>query len=293
MPSRKPRRGAAAAPSADAPRPSAWRSNVSWATWTLIALSVPFTAFAVFQAAGDPSGDSLWGVAFFLAPAVITGYAVLEMLWTRAHLINAAAFRMTAIPAVAAAVSTVTIAVTYALPALQAVLARTRRDDGGHYWLGAEIGNPWLLTLTAGFAAGALAGLLVWVVIVTPVAAIRRPREFADANMMSTESKDFENNRRAGIALSFLLILIFAIPTLTVVGSHNATADDVVELFADLGWTVSAPSENLGEIAWLLGLLLIPLAVWLTWYVWKTQRVDRARRAAAGVPMGLPGPGHD
>ena len=267
--------------------PSLWHTEMSWVTWALIAASVPVTVIAMFQAAEDPRGDTLWGVVMFITPGVVTAWAVLELLWAPNRTLGAAMFRLLAVPGVAAVVSTLTIAVMYALPAMQEILAETRDHDGWHYWFGAEEGNPWLLSFLAGYGLGALVGLVVWVFVVLPVTAIRRPREFAEINMMSTAHEDSENNRRAGIAISFLLILLIAIPALIVGGAAAASADDVVELFADAGWILQAPFENLGEIAWFLGLLLIPVAIWLLWYVYVTQRVDRARRAATGMPMGL------
>ena len=270
-----------------------WRTEVSWVTWALIAASVPATVIAMLQAAEDPRGDTLWGVVMFITPGVVTAYAVIELLWAASPSVGAAMFRMLAIPGAAAVVSTLTIAVTYALPPVQQILAETRDPDGWHYWLGVEEGNPWLLSFLAGYGLGALVGLVAWVFVVLPVTAMRRPREFAEINMMSTARKDYENNRRAGIAISFLLILIIAIPALIVGGAATASADDLAELFEDAGWILQAPGEHLGEIAWLLGLLLIPVAIWLVWYVYVTQRVDRARRAASGMPMGLRPPGGD
>lgn len=269
------------------PPPSLWRTEVSWVTWALIAVSVPATVIAMLQAARDPHGDTLWGLLMFIPPGVVTAYAVIELLWAPSRLLAGAMFRMLAIPGAAAVVSTVTIAIAYALPPVQQVLAETRDSDGWHYWLGADEGNPWLLAFLAGYGLGALVGLVAWVFVVLPVTAFRRPREFAETNMMSTKREDLEHNRRAGIAISFLLILIFAIPSLIVGGAATATAGDVVELFADAGWVLQDPLENLGEIAWFIGLLLIPVAVWLLWYVYMTQRVDRAARAASGMPMGL------
>jgi hypothetical protein len=35
--------------------------------------------------------------------------------------------------------------------------------------------------------------------------------------------------------------------------------------------------------------LLIPFGVYLGWFVVRTQKVDHARRAAAGVPRGIDG----
>jgi hypothetical protein len=269
------------------PPPSLWRSEVSWVTWALIAVSVPITVIAMLEAARDPHGDTVWGVLMYIPPGVVTAYAVIELLWAPGRQLAGAMFRMLAIPGAAAVVSTVTIAITYALPPVQEVLAETRDPDGWHYWLGAEEGNPWLLSFLAGYGLGVLVGLVAWVFVVLPVTAFRRPREFAETNMMSTRREDFERNRRAGIAISFLLILIFAIPSLIVGGAATADADDMVELFTNAGWVLQNPVENLGEIAWFIGLLLIPVAIWLVWYIYVTQRVDRAARAASGMPMGL------
>ena len=262
-------------------------------TWIVVGLAAAaLSGFGTVMAAADGHGDTGWGLLMILSPALATAISVLALLGDTDELIRRYTFRTTVYSAAVTLVSVIVGFVVTLLPVTAGAIASTSKPDGWHYWFDGGT-YPILLTLLAGWGAALLASLLVLVLIVVPVLAIRRPRDFAKANMLSTEQRHYERNRRAGIAFAFLLILIFAIPTLIVVGAQTASADDIGELFADFGRVLQAPLENLGEIAWMLGLLLIPVAVWLTWYVYKTQRIDRAARARSGVPMGLERPDDD
>ncbi|MFD4957969.1 hypothetical protein [Microbacterium sp. NPDC058389] len=166
----------------EAPAPGGVRGAISPIARLMIGATIPLTIVAMYFAALDSRGDTLWGLVLFATPAVAAVYAVLEVLWTGRSAFTGMPVRMLLLPAISAVVSTVTIAITYALPPLQRTLSHARLADGWHYWFPAEDGNPWLLSLLAGLFLGILAGLVAWVFVVLPVTAIRRPQEVAEAN---------------------------------------------------------------------------------------------------------------
>ncbi|MBD3941168.1 hypothetical protein IF188_05580 [Microbacterium sp. NEAU-LLC] len=258
--------------------PTTVLAQISRVTWMLIGLSVPVTILAMYLAALDPEGETWWGLIMFAVPGLITAYAVIESLWAGRDVLASPLVRMFLVPAVSSVVSAATIAIAYVLPPVQQALADTRDPGGWHYWFDAEEGNPWLLSLFAGLGLGLLAGLVAWVFVVLPVSAIRRPREFAEASGATVDDEDFESARRAGIAMAFLLVLVFLIPSLIIFGAQGAHADSPGELFARIPEVIAYPGESVGEIAWLIGMLLIPVGVWLLWYVATAQRRAGRRR---------------
>jgi len=254
------------------------RAHVSPVTWLMIGATIPLTIVAMYFTALDVQGETLWGIVLFAAPTVAAVYTVLEVLWTGRGPASGMAVRMLLVPAISAVVSAVTIAITYALPPVQQALARTRLADGWHYWFDAEEGNPWLLSLLAGLFLGILAGLATWVFVVLPVTAIRKPREFAQANGAGPDDGDPEAIRRTSIGFALLIVMIFLIPTLIVVGAGGAQADDLGELFAGLPHLIADPFSTPGDLTWLIGILLIPVGIGLFWYV--ASAPGRARREA-------------
>ena len=81
--------------------------------------------------------------------------------------------------------------------------------------------------------------------------------------------------------------LIFAaIPTLIVAGASESDARSIPEAAQRALLFFSEPTWYLGDVAWMLGLLLIPVGIALIFVIVRNQRVDQGARGSAGVPVG-------
>lgn len=251
---------------------------------TVTVLAVILTIVSTVFAAADADGDALIGNGMFAGPVLATSAVVLQVVWRRGgNLLDA--FRRTMIysPVVALLTAVAGFLTTW-VPAVAETMAASRRPSGFHYWF--EEPHPFVLPFLAGWLLGMLAGLAASLLVVL-IFAYRRPRDFAAANLNDTSPRYAAQVRRANIALAWVLTLIFLIPTLIVWGGNEARGGSLAEraqnallFFTDPGW-------YLGDAAWLVGIALIPVGIGLVVFIVRTQRVDRAARRAAGLPVGL------
>jgi hypothetical protein len=261
-----------------------------WSTRLLVVLAAALTVAGVVVAAGDGRGD-IWWAGLYLATGVIpTAWAVLQPLW-RADGASSAIFvalqRCVLIPLIVGPILAVVSAVVVLLPPVAQRITDSRLADGWHYYFPADGGAPVYQALVLGGLAGIfipmLVGLALSVVVVVPWVAFRRPREFAEANMLDTSEKSAAANSTAGKLFAVVLVLVFAVPTLIVVGSREASANDFWQLFATWPLVFTNFERYWGDAMWMLGVVLAPLTLVIAIVVRLVQRPDRARRAAAGV----------
>lgn len=251
---------------------------------TVTVLAVILTVVSTVFAAADVDGDALIGNGMFAGPVLATFAVVLQVVWRRGgNLLDA--FRRTMIysPLVALLTAVAGYLTTW-VPAVAETMAASRRPSGFHYWF--EEPHPFVLPFLAGWFLGMLAGLVASLLVVL-IFAYRRPQDFAAANMNDMAPRYAAQVRRANIALAWVLVLVFLIPTLIVWGGNEARGGSFTEraqnallFFTDPGW-------YLADAAWVVGLVLIPVGIGLVVFIVRTQRVDRAARRAAGVPVGL------
>lgn len=251
---------------------------------TVTVLAVILTVVSTVFAAADVDGDALIGNGMFAGPVLATFAVVLQVVWRRGgNLLDA--FRRTMIysPLVALLTAVAGYLTTW-VPAVAETMAASRRPSGFHYWF--EEPHTFVLPFLAGWFLGMLAGLVASLLVVL-IFAYRRPRDFAAANMNDMAPRYAAQVRRANIALAWVLVLVFLIPTLIVWGGNEARGGSFTEraqnallFFTDPGW-------YLADAAWVVGLVLIPVGIGLVVFIVRTQRVDRAARRAAGVPVGL------
>ncbi len=213
------------------------RACVSPGSVIALALGVTLTVIGAISAAADPEGDNLVSLGLFLGTALVIAYLALELSWRGGddylqHLV----FRIYLVGAIVAAINTVATIIAIAGHPIQYV-----RNDF-QYWLS----GPWLIIPSLlGYFLGMIAGFAVLLVITLPVMSVLRSRTAIVANGLSENPAFAARNRRAMIALSVLLVLVFVIPTLIVIG-------DPVTVWA--------------------GVALIPLGVFLAVFVSVTQR---------------------
>lgn len=250
-------------------------------------VAVAFAVWSTLGAAADGAGDTSWGWGILASPGIAMFIAAVAVCRAPAFL-TLYARRLLIYGPIASVVCALAVAITRSLPSTTAVAEASSNPDGSHYWFDGGAFQFWEVAL-GGFILSTLFGLGVLIVIVLPFVAIRRPRDFAEQNMFDQSPKYSETNRRAGIALSFLLIVIFAIPALIIIGSDESFASGPLEAFANLPMFFRRPQVYWGDALWVIGILLIPVGLWLVWYVVRRQRVDRGRRRRdmPGFPTGL------
>lgn len=124
----------------------------------------------------------------------------------------------------------------------------------------------WLgLSMLIGLLGALLAGLILSVAVVLPVAAFFMPERVIRDNMLNTDPAHHAANVTSVRALSLLVPLLFLIPGLLVAARQGSP------------W-------------WWLGTVLIPVGLFLIYVVWNQQRVDHGRRERWGL-QGIPDPG--
>lgn len=270
---------------------------LSPSTIVVTVLSAIVSIPVVWIIAADPD-DLVEPIGWYaMLPGVVpTAWVVLQAVWSRdpdRSGIMVALARTLAIPFIAAPVGAVANTVVVALPPVMDRV-RAAQADGHHYWFAADAGHPVVQTLGLGLIAGLFASMLVGlalsVFVVLPAIAFVRPRQAIADNMLNGAPEHEAANTAVMRVFALMVMIIFASPTLIVVGANSASADGIGELFGGIGYYVAAPGDHLAEWSWLLGMALIPLGLLAGGFVWSRQRVDHAARDQLGRFRGLPNP---
>ncbi|WP_157975618.1 hypothetical protein [Brachybacterium sp. YJGR34] len=216
--------------------------------------------------------ETLTEVAVF-APVPAMLWAQLASLWRRDEELGnvmATIYRSVTVPPVVAALCAVPTLLVGLLPPVWTGFAEHTAAVLGENSL-ARPGAPAPVGAAFGAlvatAAGMLGGLFISVFIVMPSIALFRPGLLFGANDLSTEPAYRRANIASVRALSALLVGTFVFAALM------ATSD---------------PGD--ARRWWAMAVLLV--VALLTAFVWRTQRVDHARRAESGTQSLIPGP-HD
>lgn len=257
---------------------------------TLLIAAVVVSVAGALLAASDVEGDEVWGGGIIAGPAIATFIAVVALVrQAHDHLILQMVYRTVVFSLVVGLACAVAVVITSLLPYVTETVAATARPNGFHYWYGDEP-HPFFLVLFAGWGLGVCAGLVA-ILLVVLIVAYRMPKVLADVNMTEIDGltdASLASIRRTGIAFAWLLVLVFAVPTLIVWGSETASASDLAGAFVNLPGLLTDPWRYHGDALWVIGVLLVPLGIALLAFTAMTQRADRRRRAAAEVPLGLP-----
>ncbi|MCI2266180.1 hypothetical protein [Sediminivirga luteola] len=234
------------------------------AVWAAAAL---VTVAGVCAAGFGPDASALpAAAAVVLAPVPVTAWAVTQSLWRpdeELGVVMAALWRTMAVPFV-------TVPGLAALSFLTGLLPPVRSGFAARPWPATSWEGPlpaagdsvfgWLgLSVFIGLLGALLAGLILSVAVVLPVAAFFMPERVIQDNMLNTDRAHHAANVTSVRALSLLVPLLFLIPGLLVAARQGSP------------W-------------WWLGIVLIPVGLFLMYVVWSQQRVDHGKRARWGVP---------
>lgn len=238
-----------------------WKRLISPSGWVVFAIcTVPSVTGLTMMVVGDSELALIGTLAVMLAPVPVTAWTVLQSLWRvdmEMGIVRAALWRNTIVPFVTAVpLALVNILIALVPPVRQRFEQQWPTDT----WDGLlPTEQPSLLSLAGmsalmGCTAALLAGIALSVAIVLPVTAFWKPEQFIKDNMMSTSEKHRAANTAVVRVSTILILLIFVIVSLLVLADQ-------------------------GSIWWWIGILLIPLGVALTYFVWSRQRVDHKKRS--------------
>lgn len=249
------------------------RRHLSPLARVLLVLGVVATPASVliFSLAGPSPAlsDPLLFLAAF-APVPGIAWAVLASLWRRDEtlgIVRAALIRTLLLPLLSVAGFLPTMLVAL-VPAVQEGFAAQRLAavvDDEILPTGTSLLAWVALSAVMAVGAGILAALAITVALVMPIVAFFMPQVMIGDNDMSTAPEHRRQNIAAVRALALLIVLIFVFSILIT----DADPDD-------------------GRF-WVAMAVLLVMVV-LTWYIWRTQRVDHARRRAHGTWARIPGP---
>lgn len=217
------------------------RETFTWDAVLLLLVSIALAVTGASSAASDVHGESPWGNALWVGPAIVAGYTTLSLCWRATDFFTFQwVFRLYAVSGIAAVLNTIATLITVLVVPIEYA------KHGFNYWMS---GPFWLIPLGAGMLAGVGASVIVFVAIVLPFVSVARTRIAIRGNLLSENPAFAQRNRRAMIGLSVLLILVFLVPSLIVVGLEV---------------------EN--QLAVWIGIALSPLLAFLMFYVSYTQR---------------------
>lgn len=131
-----------------------------------------------------------------------------------------------------------------------------------------------------------LLGLLLTVLVVLPVLAWLKPIATARSNTLLTDTtEDRVAAKRAIRMIAGIFVLVFVVTSLIFFGSRAAHSVSVIDAFANIPKYLLDTLGYLGDIAWVLGVLSIPLGIWLAVSTVRVQRPDLELRAERGVNL--------
>lgn len=244
----------------------------------------------MLRTAADAADESLLTAFLLTATAMIpTAWSVLQPFWSEPPKIAiiVSLIRTVIVPLLVWIPPTLAVLITVHLPAVTAQIATSQRGDW-RYFFGASEGSLFfqalILTGLANIIFAMLLGLALSVFVVLPLLAIFKPLGAAESNMLRVKTKEDQAAATASIRMIALLIaLIFAVPTLIIVGMNEASARSWPEAFVNAPRVFSDPQHYLGDLLWALGIVAIPVGVFFLIKIRLVQRPDVERRAAYGV----------
>lgn len=257
----------------------------------LMAVSCVTAAWGIVRAAADGPGEQpLTMSLYFFGAALPTAWSVLRGMWHPDPEINpimSALLRTVVAPFVSIWPAIITAGITVSLPSTQALIDQSSRPNGWHYTFSPDDGTPLGIAMGLGglmcLIAAMLVGLALAIVVVLPGMAFFKPKVAIEGNMLDTSDETLQTNTIAMRFMAILLVLVFAIPTLIVFGEDEAQGTSVLEAFQNSTKFLSDPSYFKGDLAWTIGILLIPIGVLALIMVKVKQKPDHATRAEYGV----------
>lgn len=272
--------------------PGGWfRTLVPWTVWLWVGIAVVLTVISVYLGSADGRGE-LGILGVYMATAVLpTAWGVLQPMWRDFGDVPGiwlSLTRIVVIPVVAGIPVGIAAGLTVLMPVVAERIAATTREDGWHFWFGSDrganyISDAFVLGAIGSICIAMIAGLAIAVTIVLPGIAFFNPRKFSRENLLDDSEENRAVNATASRFLAVLIFLIFAVPTMIVVGMNESWSGSFGEMLVTWPMVFTNPEYYWGDALWFLGVVLVPVGIVLMFLTRAAQRPDRAARARLGV----------
>ncbi|SDE02521.1 hypothetical protein [Glycomyces harbinensis] len=239
----------------------AWfATNYSVPAMIVAVVGVLASAWGLVVAVGDPDGENPVSWLMFLGPAAAGGFPTLELAWSRDRDLSTASIkrRWFRLPILGALAALAAMGVAEIVMNATGAVAAAQAEDQWHYWFPTDGPSPAsVMFALLGWVIALLFSLTFFMLVLWPLQLVLRPRQAIGENMMDTSEPNLRRNR-AALALTLLLVIdAFVIS---------------VALALEIDWLAVA-----GVV---IGVVMLVVVVLL-------QRVDKQRRAEAGLPAGV------
>ena len=219
----------------------------------LVALAVCLiTSLGLQEVLRNPFNTSSWGFVALGSPALTGAWMALEQLWRPSTIPSLQRFMLRQL-AFGVLFALVNAAVHAVVGRGAAAYGNLHAHDDRTPTAGGLLRQAILAFDLIGIAASLAGGTIFLVLVIVPVMSLRSPQEFAEMNALSTADEDLPSARFAGLVMSALIVVVFAVPTLIVVGHRNDSTPTL--------W---------------VGILLVPSLVVLVFVAAVVQRPDPA-----------------
>lgn len=251
---------------------------------TIIVAASTVGAFIAGVGGAGVESDLYW---LLLSPAgLMSGLLTLEIAWTGdrdrwIHRWMARGFGGTA-PALLIATLVNPVAAAAMWPIVERGAAMSELTPSGFFL------QQLLVAPLVGWIWSLVAMLLVGVLGLVPLIILRAPRSYAKGELLEHETdRDIALARSAGLAQWGLIVVVVASASTITFGGEEAVGRTVLDRIVNAGQFALDPSWFAGDLVFTLGLLLIPIGIWLLIRLSRLRRPDRGVRRARGLPLGL------
>lgn len=261
-----------------------FRAETSIVTVALGLVAIAAATFGTIDSLTDAGGDRVTGSFAIVAPGVVAAWACVEAAWRPSPyaLHIRLLVRCLALPLPVAVACAVETAVVTGLPPAQRIIgeAAAAHNDFHYYWGDGSGFLAGVWTLFGGFGIGAFLGLMTFLIITFPLVAILHARYTMRSTDLDLSDEHAPGNRagliRATLGLSASTLAI----VLIIYGANEKRGDGFGESLVN-AFRVLGDVDYLADLVWIVGIVLIPVAVVL--FVWAMITTVRAPDGGEGA----------
>jgi|SRR5699024_5356651 len=175
----------------------------------IVILLLGFSCWGAIDSFYDYGGQRILGIMPFAAPAVLSGWCVITILWkqiTTAEKLVIYFFFYSFIVALPLIIANMLFIIgAWMVPENQAFI---EGHEGFHYWWGSSIGGQVMITGLGGVAGQAIGGILAMLFVILPVFSIIKPKILqAGSNLTKIKDEDRRNKITALIYCSLGVVI--------------------------------------------------------------------------------------